>query len=207
MKFTKKELETIKYYDENFETWFKNNGEDRAKIKEPFFSEYFKKFIKLSNKGNIIEFGCGAGIDAKFLIKEFGIENYLGTDVSEGFLKISRLNNPKGNFRNISFYDLDKLKNKFDNFWASSVLIHIPKDRIQKILNSINKVLNIHAVGMISLIEGEGDMQNSRKGRYYSLYKLSEFKKLLINSGFVVHLSEKFLKGKTNWLVFIVQKK
>lgn len=104
--------------------------------------------------GKVLEIGSGGGRDAKELIAK-GYK-YTGTDVSKGLLEEARKANPSTVFLRQSVYDLDFPDNTFDGFWASAVLLHIPKDRIDEALSRLRAVVRNDGIGFISIKQGEG---------------------------------------------------
>ena len=57
----------------------------------------------------------------------FGYD-YTGTDISTGLLNEARKKVPGQSFYEMSVYDLDFPEGTFDGFWASAILLHIPKN-------------------------------------------------------------------------------
>jgi ubiquinone/menaquinone biosynthesis C-methylase UbiE len=100
------------------------------------------KFKKLLPMGKILEIGAGTGRDAAVLA-DAGYE-YVGSDVSEGLLKIAKERLPNLKFVTQSVYDL-RFSEKFDGFWASAVLLHIPRSRINEALQKIKSVIKFLA--------------------------------------------------------------
>lgn len=202
-KLTAKEKETINYYTEHSQDW-------RVKHKQigkfGRLTPEFKLLFKTLSKGKIIEIGTGTGEDAKNLIKHYGVANYVGVEPSEGLRKVAIENNPKAQFIDTSIYDLKPLKGLFDGFWLSQMLIHIPKNRINQALKSLGDTLKKQSVGMISILEGEGDSQESRPGRFYALYNDKEFSNILKANGFEIFHKRKLETGHSPWLIYFLQK-
>ncbi len=67
--------------------------------------------------------------------------DYVGTDASEGLIKIAQSRNPTANFKHMSVHNLDFPQNEFDGFLAAAVLLHTPKDRIKAALDRIRAVI------------------------------------------------------------------
>src|SRR3990172_7698795 len=121
MNLTPKERETIRYYDKTASQWASQH------LTHKFWGR-MTTFYKLLPKGKVIEIGCGGGRDAKdYLIGRY---DYVGTDASGGLLNEASKRNPNCKFLKRSVYDLDFPENSFDGFWASAVLLHIPKGKI-----------------------------------------------------------------------------
>lgn len=205
MKLSPEEKQTVDTYDEMAEDWVARHSS------AGWWKEEIEKFKSFQPNGKILEVGSGGGRDAKELI-EAGYE-YTGTDVSKGLLREARKVNPGVEFLNQSIYELQFPENHFDGFWASAVLLHIPKNRIDAALQSLGRVVRGEGVGFISVKKGEGERIESEEARLpsvhqrlFSYYSEGEFKDVLLRNNFTILKS--YLKpsgGKTTWLVFFVQ--
>lgn len=191
-----REDQTTNYYDQHAGEWADKHDTGN------FWVVPMEKLKELLPEGKIIEIGSGGGRDAKFLVGT-GYD-YTGTDISSGLLEIAKKHNPNEEFLQQSVYDLD-FEEPFDGFWASAVLLHIPKDRIHEALKSINSVLRVGAIGFISLKEGDGESVDS-DNRFFAYYNSEEFSKILAERGFEVLWTEKREFKGTVWLQFIVRK-
>jgi SAM-dependent methyltransferase len=167
------------------------------------------KFHKLLPVGKILEIGAGTGRDAKDLVK-LGYE-YVGTDVSDALLEIARKGLPKQKFVQMSVYDLD-FPEKFDGFWASAVLLHIPKRRIDEVLQRIKSTQKPGATGFISIKDGDGETMSSRNmrgihtERFFALWSREDFEKVLKSNGYeILDYSYRIVSANTHWHMFIVK--
>lgn len=205
MPLTPNEKLTVETYDKIAKDWaFKHSSAGWWK-KEV---EKLKSFLP---EGKILEIGSGGGRDAKELIQA-GFD-YTGTDVSSGLLREAKEQNPGVEFLNLSVYELEFPQNHFDGFWASAVLLHIPKARIDEAMKSLNRVVRSGGVGFITIKQGEGEKIEIEEAqtpgvreRLFSYYSEDEFKGVLSKNNFSV--LESYIKpsgGKTTWLVFFVQ--
>lgn len=206
---TKEEKQTLKYYNANGKFW----ADQHHTL--TFWQEQFETFQKYIPNGKILEIGSGGGRDAALLIKS-GYD-YIGTDISVGLLKAARTNYPDTSFLHQSIYDLEfPTGTQFDGFWASAVLLHIPKSKINTALTSLKKYLKPKAVGFISLKLGTGEnleqvedkeiSDNRRHHRLFVYYTKNEFEKVLSENNFKI-LDFSIKKGSTiDWICFIVQK-
>jgi SAM-dependent methyltransferase len=172
--------------------------------------EQLAKFKKLLPKGKVLEIGAGTGRDAKDLIN-LGYE-YVGTDISDELLKIAREGIPGQKFIHQSVYDLS-FPEKFDGFWASAVLLHIPKTRINDALKRIQSQLKPGAIGFISIKDGNDEKitKYSFDGieeleRLFAYWSKEEFTKVLDDNDFkILNYEYKPISEKTNWHLFIVK--
>jgi SAM-dependent methyltransferase len=172
--------------------------------------EILEKFHGLLPKGKVLEIGAGTGRDAKGLT-DLGYE-YVGTDVSEELLKVARERLPDQTFLQQSVYELS-FSEKFDGFWASAVLLHIPKSRINEALQKIKSVLKPNAIGFISVKAGEGEKITKHKfedeeelERLFTFWNEEDFAKALKDNDFeVLFYKYKPISEKTIWHIFIVK--
>lgn len=206
MNISPEEQLTLNTYQNIAESWAKNHSNQN------FFETEFKVFKKLLPQGKLLEIGCGGGRDADLLIKS-GYD-YTGTDICSEFLRIAKSKNPGYAFLKKSVYNLDFPKATFfDGFFASAVLLHIPKSKIDLALNQIKKVVKQGGIGFISLKKGEGEIVEHRPTengfddqRLFVFYYPGEFSEILQRNGFeVLYLNEKQMTSKTTWLIFCVK--
>jgi len=197
-KLTPEEAQTIQYYNKEASEWVSSHSSGR------FWGEEIDRFHELLPSGKLLEIGSGGGRDARELIS-LGYE-YTGTDISEGLLKEARKYNPEATFLEQSVYDLDFPESSFDGFWASAVLLHIPKVRIAEALESIHRIVKSNGLGFIAVKQGEGEKVED-EGRFFAYYSDDEFKKKLRENFEVVERKIRPMSEKTIWLVYIVRVK
>jgi SAM-dependent methyltransferase/8-oxo-dGTP pyrophosphatase MutT (NUDIX family) len=200
---TEEEKITLRAYDQAAAGWsdyFDSGGGWPIELKE------FHKFLPT---GKILEIGAGGGRDAQDLIN-LGYD-YVGTDVSEPLLDIARIKNPGQKFISMSLYDLS-FPEKFDGFWASAVLLHVPKKRIDNALQKIKSTQKKGGIGFISIKDGKGESLESREivgkkpQRFFAFWSRPEFEETLQKNGFeVLYYGHRIVTKKTLWHMFIVR--
>ncbi|MBP9691358.1 class I SAM-dependent methyltransferase [Candidatus Woesebacteria bacterium] len=204
MKLTPQEQETIDAYDQNAAAWAGSRNQKGVWGNEK------KKFFEYLPSGKIIEIGSGSGRDAQELIAH-GYE-YIGTDISKGLLEIAKKRNPHASFSLQSVYNLDFPDGTFDGFWASAVLLHIPKNRIDEALQHLKRILKDGATGFISLKKGDGEkmVDGDHVGidykRFFSFYEQPEFTEILQRNHFEILETYVFDHSNKKWLAFFVKK-
>lgn len=194
---------TKEAYDKHGKAWAS------AHLMDGFWDKEYKKFHKLIPKGSVIDIGCGGGRDAKNLIK-MGY-TYIGTDISDTFLKFCRKRIPNHIFLRQSVYEL-KFPKKFDAFWACAVLLHVPRKRMDEALQRVKSVAKPGAIGFISLKDGDGEyitndfVAGRDLERFFSYWKKDEFVSVLERNGFsLVEYHFKPMTEQTKWHCFFVK--
>lgn len=175
-----------------------------------FWSEEMKRFHELLPSGSLLEIGAGGARDAKELVA-LGYE-YTGTDVSTGLLEVARQKLPGYEFVEQSVYDLDLPQAPFDGFWASAILLHIPRARIDEALNGIKKMMKQKAIGFISIKDGDGEgmevdeVGGEKLNRFFCRWSKDEFTEVLAQNGYsVVDYMYRPMSDKTKWHSFFVE--
>ena len=131
-----KKVETVKYYDQEANSWSASHGGDD---KESWWKDEMTRFNEYLPSGRILEIGSGVGKDAEALIR-LGYD-YTGTDASNGLLELARKRNPSATFIQRYAHEIDHSLGEFDGFWASAVLLHIPRDEMRDSLLAISSVI------------------------------------------------------------------
>lgn len=169
--------------------------------------DVFKKYLPV---GRVLEIGCREGRDAQIL-STAGFD-YVGTDISERLLEEARKRNPNLSFHQQSIYELEFPENYFDGFWASAVLLHIPRPRLPLALNTLHNVIRPNGIGFISIKQGQweailSEVQSGTKiARFFVYYSEDEFSRILSANGYsVLEVSTKPMSPKTTWLNFFVK--
>jgi SAM-dependent methyltransferase len=203
MKLTPQEQQTLDAYNKNA-TMFAST---RSKKKD--WWEEKTKFRYYLPKGKILDIGSAGGRDANDFI-EMGYE-YLGIDISEEMIREAKRISPEAIFLRKSVYELDFPKDSFDGFWATAILLHMPKTRIDEALKSIHNVVINNGIGFISLKKGEGErfVEGDQYGlpykRFFSFWQEDEFKVALSRNNFTVLESYELEHSNKKWLAFFVK--
>jgi 2-polyprenyl-3-methyl-5-hydroxy-6-metoxy-1,4-benzoquinol methylase len=196
-----KKLQTIKYYNQEANSWSASHGGDD---KESWWKDEMLRFNEYLPTGKVLEIGSGAGKDAEALIK-LGYD-YTGTDASEGLIELARRRNPSAIFVQRYVHEIEPSLGEFDGFWASAVLLHIPRDEMQDVLLAISSVLKNGGIGFITMKEGDGERVDKKTRRLYTYYKEDEFTNVLESVGFSVLEVGRRNTEKDNWLIYYVKK-
>jgi SAM-dependent methyltransferase len=175
---------TKQTYDKYAAVWAKKYGDSG------FYEKEFIKFHQLLPAGRVIDIGSGSGRDAEALIG-LGYD-YTGTDISGELLKIARKRMPRYKFIEQSVYELD-FPDKFDGFWCTATLLHIPRQRTDEALQKIKSILRPGAIGFITIKDGKGEELEGFEiepgavlKRFYTYWSKEGFAKKLEDNGFKV---------------------
>lgn len=174
-----------------------------------FWGDEFRVFHSFLPGGRIIEVGCGSGRDA-FLLNKEGY-TVVGIDLSEAMLSLAREIVPSAEFVKMDMCMLEFPSEHFDGFWAAASLLHLPKRKICQAIKEIRRVTKTGGVGFIAMKPGEGESMKMdhrwNVPRFFSLYKLEEFRDVLEQQWFGIEkISEKVVEGVT-WLCYVVRKR
>lgn len=204
-KFGREEKLTKKTYDSMAEQFVLEHNSSGFWRKE---MGIFKRFL---SAGKILEIGSGGGRDARELVA-LGYE-YIGTDISAKLVEAARRESLGITFLVKGINDLAFPRGtKFDGFWASAVILHIPKKRVGQALQQIRKYMRNGAIGYISLKEGtdevlrDTDAKGFKDRRFFAYYSEEEFGEILRKNGFeILRMITHPMKGEPTWLCFFVK--
>jgi SAM-dependent methyltransferase len=143
-----KEIETTrKYYDKNGQFWVDTKTNSFVHEKQ------FQKLVSLwPEKGRIFDIGCAGGIHVPLFLGIGRKLTYHGLDISKLFLKVAIRRYPQLNFTLGNIADSATLpKIKFDGFFSTSTLMHVPFPLWDTMFNNIEKISKPGSFGYITL--------------------------------------------------------
>ena len=194
---------TLEAYDQVAAQWAAEHDDPK------YWSLELDLFHQLLPQGSILEIGSGGGRDAKELIA-LGY-HYTGTDISTGLLQVAKQALPGQIFVQQSVYDLSFWP-EFDGFWASAVLLHVPRSRIHQALSQIRRNLRVGAIGFISLKDGQGEQveteifDDREIRRHFTYWTREEFEAILPSASFeLVDYIFHPRSARTRWHCFFVR--
>ncbi len=137
-------------FDEHAETYEKVLDKDLEFFGEEssYFAEYkiniVNKTLGSSKPLNILEYGCGIGMNIKFFSKHFPDSKINGCDISRKSLEVAgKRNESNVNFFLINEENISKYHESFDLIFVSCVFHHIQpalrKDSMKNIYNLLKK--------------------------------------------------------------------
>lgn len=181
--------ETIKTYDQFAEDYLKRSiSQDNVRMRP-----VLDKFASMITSGkSVLDIGSGTGLEAKYL-SENGLE-VTGIDLSVKMIELAKKVAPKVIFLKMDMRSISLEDQIFDGVWASSCLVHIPKNDTEKVLSDISRILKLGGIFYFDLKQGEGEefVVNQGQGdlpgarRFFAFYSLEEISELLQKSGFEI---------------------
>jgi SAM-dependent methyltransferase len=177
-----------------------------------FWIHELEEFYSLLPSGSwVLEIWCGSWRDARLLI-EHGYD-YTGYDISEAFIDIARKNVSNGKFILWDMYDTRFLEwKKFDGFWGCACFVHVPKMKIDYVIQNLIAHLNRPSVGFISIQEWDDINWVEQKlldwtsfTRFFQYYTYSEFEEILQKNWFRVIKTMRNVNESKKWLSFFVR--
>ncbi len=205
MDLSPEEQTTLTTYQRIAKIWTQRNR------KHPdYWQKQFTNFQNLLPTGQILDVGCGPGRDAEFFLGA-GYK-YVGIDISSELLAEATQHFPQATFQEMSMYELDFPDHSFDGFWAAASLLHIPKDRLSKVLEGIARVVKSGGIGFIAVKAGEGESfvtdAETRTERFFAFYGDDEFRKYLATDYEILDYARLVHpKDQKDWLLYWVRRR
>lgn len=143
----------------------------------------FSDRLKNEKKKSVLELGAGAGFDSKFFQDE-GFE-VLATDLSPEMVKVCQKRDIPAQVGDI--YNLSALKRSFDAVYSMNVLLHVPKNDLPIVLNSITQVLNPNGLFFYGVYGGHNKedviTDNTKMGlpRFFSFFSDESLLNAVVN--------------------------
>lgn len=133
-------------FDKHAESYEKQLTEDLKFFGEEskYFAEYKVRIVREclnSNPKNILEYGCGIGMNLQFLVNYFPDSNIHGCDISAKSIEVASKNNSSVSFFLLEDIEIQKNKDTFDVIFISNVFHHIEPPLRRKAISNINLML------------------------------------------------------------------
>lgn len=172
--------------------------------------EDIDQVIRLNESGHntVLEFGCGNGRDAEYIISKVGINNYTGIDASGGLIDIARQKIPEGRFIIQDMRETDVSGETLGIIFSFASMLHVNREDLAKILEKCHKWLKIGGILFISTKYGEYREEktiNLDDEKYYYFYTPEDIEKLCPYKFFVVYKNVQDIKGQS-WFEIILRK-
>jgi|SRR3989338_6877246 len=198
---------TIKSYDKTTDAY-----SSHVKFLHPLKESRF--FISLLNRGNrVLDLGCGSGRDSKiFADKGFKVT---GVDLSSKMIKKARKEIKNAEFKVVDIEALKFGKNSFDGIWANASLLHIPKRKLDSVIETLSGILKNDGIMFIRVKSGDGeslepDKRYGNVKKFWHYFKKGELGSILIKHKLKIlksYLKKRRTKDETHdWIIVFAQK-
>lgn len=193
--------DTLKYYDDNIESYKEQELNDFSKNYNFEIPDIFLSY--LNSKSHILDLGCGTGRDSKyFMDKGYQVTSI---DGSYEMCKVAE-NLLKKEVEQINFLDIN-YNEEFDGVFACASLLHLDNKDLIVVLNKISRALNQN--GILYTCFKYGNSTRVDNGRFYNDMNEEKFLDLIKNIENLkiikCWISEQY-KSNTKFLNYIIKK-
>lgn len=158
VRFLEEPRHSSGFYDTNRDCYdriapkFKSAWEET----EEWQLEERRKFVRLvGSSTTVLDLGCGSGRDLMTLSR-LGAAPCVGLDFSIGQLRLARERNV-ARLVNADFFGIPFRDSVFDGVWSCVTLLHVRKEDLAGVVQSVKRILKPGGIFFVSLQEGEGE--------------------------------------------------
>ncbi len=192
---------TIEYYNSHAEDFARSTGSvDFHEVQDRFLAY-------LPTGAKILDFGCGAGRDAKYFADK-GYE-VIATDGSEELCKVA--NQLAGvTVRQMLFAELNETES-YDGIWACASILHLRKEELAEVLPKMIQATKTD--GYLYLSFKYGTFEGYRNERYFTDFTEESFAEFMSQFGEITLLEQWISsdvrpgRSEEKWLNSILQKR
>jgi trans-aconitate methyltransferase len=195
---------TRRFYETHAAAWERRHP-------NPFHSErQFSAFASLLPQGSaVLDIGCAAGIHVPMFLGIGHHLRYTGLDVSSAFLKTAHRRYPHLPFLQGDISDPKTLpKKKFHGFWASSVLMHVPREDWPALGATITSLMHPRVVGYLCLpvARPTPNPEAGEDPRHFTVFDVKTERALLRSFGWSIQKSGTLdgTRKQSDWRWYIV---
>jgi SAM-dependent methyltransferase len=136
-----------------YELGWEKHAEKFARNMEKYAMNDVEIFSKHLAGNKVLDVGCGPGVYLEWF-RDKGLDG-MGIDLSDNFIRACI---EKGlNVRKMDLEHPILWPNQFDGVFAQASLIHVPKNRFEKALNGLVRLLKPNGIFWLIVKEGEGE--------------------------------------------------
>lgn len=151
-----------------------------------FERKYYKKFMKITPKGKILDLGCGVGSASNIFI-EAGY-NYIGYDIDEYYISLGKKYNPNLNINVGNMIDIPNQEPKANGVVYAYSLINLSTEEVKKSFKSCYN--NMIEGGNILIFTRYKDF-DAKPNFYVNIIHCNELASILKECGFNVVYTKK----------------
>ncbi len=158
---------TLAYYDNHVDEFYRSTVSVE-------FTAVQERFLRKLEKGSyILDFGCGSGRDTKYFLEQ----GYC-VEAADGSAELcKRASQYTGiQVKQMLFEEL-AVEDKYDGIWACSSILHLPIDKLVKVMQKMMAALKKN--GIIYTSFKYGTFSGERNGRFFTDMTETTFADLL----------------------------
>ena len=156
-----------------------------------------KEFIKFIPKnGKILDAGCGAGIPVAKTLSDSGFK-VVGIDISEKMLELAKKHVPHATFIKMDMANVEFKNESFDGITAFYSLIHVPKEKHEKIFMDFYSILKKGGIALLCLGPEEWEATEGYMGTrmFWSQHSPEKSLDMIKKAGFEVIWDKTITRG------------
>ena len=158
---------TLTYYDNHADEFY------RSTLTVEFTATQNRFLEKLKKGSYILDFGCGSGRDTKYFL-----EQGYSVEAVDGSAELCKLASQYTGIqvKHMLFEELAAV-DKYDGIWACSSILHLPIDKLAKVMQKMETALKKN--GVIYTSFKYGTFSGERNGRFFTDMTEAAFADLL----------------------------
>lgn len=193
--------------------YVKNHERTKKNSKKPqiFTTDFVNEYQKQNLTKTVLFAGCGSCRDLEYTAR-CGIPTY-GIDISTPLLKIARRLKVDAPLEVMDILNMDFANDSFDGIFCETVLSHIKKSDLNKVLQNFHRTLRVKGIALVGFRLGDGHnyhtIEKSSGVRYNTTYSKNEAAKKIREINFKI-ISDKIYPhtepNRPASVMFIIQK-
>lgn len=167
------------------------------------------EFVSLINPpAKILDLGCGAGYDYKYLATKFAVK---GIEISDRLVQIAKFENPNGDIVVGDIVTMELEKQAYKGVWARDSIHHIESSKLDSVFQKISNALVPGGIFYVIVREGEGEIIEREKKsyttveRFYHLFSSEELIERAKRAGMSL-IKIDHTKRSHKWLIGVFKK-